>query len=96
MSTATAHLVAAEPVEAAAGAAPYLTSVRHGRRRLADGRQALAAERRRSAAGSDRAFLDAKRATARFYAEHFLAPAPGCLAAITGGRTVLDFDIEQL
>jgi alkylation response protein AidB-like acyl-CoA dehydrogenase len=95
LETATAHLVAAEPDEAAAGAAPYLTLFGTVAGGWLMARQALAAERRRSAAGSDQAFLDAKRATARFYAEHFLAPAPGCLAAITGGRTVLDFNIDQ-
>ena len=32
----------------------------------------------------------------RFYAEHFLALAPGYLPAILGGGTVLDLDPDQL
>jgi hypothetical protein len=38
----------------------------------------------------------AKLATARFYAEHFLARAPAYLPAIAGGATVIDFDPELL
>jgi hypothetical protein len=37
-------------------------------------------------------FAAAKLATARFYAEHFLARAPAYLPAIGGGATVIDFD----
>ncbi len=58
-------------------------------------RLALAAERRLAANG-DAAFLSAKRLTARFYAEHFLATAPGYLPAVVGGGTVLDCDPDQL
>ena len=58
-------------------------------------RLALAAESRSAANGSDAAFLSAKRATARFYAEHFLALAPGYLPCIVGGHTVLDFDPDR-
>jgi hypothetical protein len=32
----------------------------------------------------------------RFHAEHFLALAPGHLPATLGGKTVLDFDPDQL
>ena len=42
-------------------------------------RQALAASRRLAGGEEDVAFLAAKIATARFYAEHFLAMAPGYL-----------------
>ena len=58
-------------------------------------RLALAAERRGAADGGNLAFHRAKLATARFYAEHFLALAPGYLPGILGGATVLDFDPDQ-
>ena len=38
----------------------------------------------------------ARRATARFYAEHYLSRAPSYLPAIKGGRTVIDFDPDLL
>jgi len=38
----------------------------------------------------------AKQATARFFAEHVLATAPGLLPAIKGGATVVDFDPDAL
>jgi len=59
-------------------------------------RLALAAERRGAENGKDNAFLAAKQATARFYAEHFLALAPSYLSGVLGGGTVLDFDPDQL
>ena len=55
-------------------------------------RQALAAERNLATNGKDRAFLAAKLATARFYGEHFLVQAPGYLAGVTSGSTVIEFD----
>ncbi len=58
-------------------------------------RQALAADRLIAAGEGDAAFLCAKIATARFYADHFLALAPGHLPAILGGATVLGFDPDQ-
>jgi len=57
-------------------------------------RLALAAERRSAENGRDAAFLSSKRLTARFYAEHFLALAPGHLPGVVGGGTVLGFDPE--
>ncbi len=51
-------------------------------------RLALAAER----GGDNPGFIAAKRATARFYAEHFLPRAPAWLPAIEGGSTVVEFD----
>ena len=59
-------------------------------------RAALAAEGRRAADGEDTAFLAAKLTTARFYAEHFLALAPGYVPGVVGGGTVLDFDLGLL
>jgi hypothetical protein len=38
----------------------------------------------------------AKLATARFFAEHDLARAPGFLAAIKGGETVVNFAPDAL
>ncbi len=54
-------------------------------------RMALAA---RATAADD--FAAAKLATARFYAEHYLARAPAYLPAILGGATVVDFDPDWL
>ena len=59
------------------------------------GRLALAAFRRLAGGGDDTRFLSAKIVTARFYADHFLALAPGYLPAIRGAAAVLDFDPEQ-
>ena len=39
---------------------------------------------------------DAKRAVARFYAEHYLARAPGLLPAIMAGAAVTEFDPDWL
>ena len=54
-------------------------------------RLALAAQ---NAADPD--FAAAKLATARFYAEHYLARAPSYLPAIQGGATILGFDPDLL
>jgi alkylation response protein AidB-like acyl-CoA dehydrogenase len=61
---------------------------------LAEG--ALAASRHLKARESDDDFLKAKIATARFFAEHNLALAPGLLPAVTGGATVMGFDLDVL
>jgi 3-(methylthio)propanoyl-CoA dehydrogenase len=92
---ATAYLVEAEAAPAAAASSPYLTLLGTLSAGWLMGRQALAAERRRAANGEDAAFLAAKVLTARFYAEHILALAPGYLPAVTGGATVIDFDPRQ-
>jgi len=59
-------------------------------------KSALAAERQIEAGGGDRQFYAAKILTARFFAEHLLAPAPALLPAVTGGETVMDFDLDRL
>ena len=95
LDAATSHLAAADAVCAAAGARPYLElfGIVAGGWLLA--RLALAAERQiATKAEEDRGFLVAKCATARAYAEHFLASAPGYLAAVTGG-SVLNFPLDQ-
>ena len=58
-------------------------------------REAIAAASRLAANGQHTAFLAAKLVTARFYAGHFLALAPGYLPGIIGADTVLDFDLHQ-
>ena len=90
MEEATEYLVAAEPALAAAGSAPYLQLFGTVAGAWLMARLALAARGR----GGD--FAAAKLATARFYAEHFLARAPAYLPAITGGATVIDFDPDWL
>jgi hypothetical protein len=96
LETATSFLVDAEPVLAAAGSAPYLQLFGTVCAGWLAARQALAAERRLAEHLGDEAFCSAKRATARFYAEHFLAMTPGYLPGIIGGSTVVDFDPEVL
>ena len=90
LETATGYLVEAEPAIAAAGSAPYLNLFGtvmggHLMARLALGARKVG-----------HPLADAKLATARFYAEHILATAPGFLPAVKGGATVVGFDPEQL
>ena len=68
-----------------AGATPYLElfGLVTGGWLLA--REALAATRLRAGGQGDAAFLDAKVATARFYAEQLLPAAPGLAAVVTAG-----------
>jgi len=91
LERATEYLVAAEPALAAAGSAPYLALFGTVAGGWLMARLALAA-RARAADG----FAAAKLATARCYAEHYLARAPGYLPAIMGGATILGFDPELL
>ena len=89
--TATAYLVTAEPALAAAGSAPYLNLCGTVLGGWLMARVAAAALQRHDAALSA-----AKLATARFYAEHFLARAQAYLPALMGGATVVDFDPDWL
>jgi 3-(methylthio)propanoyl-CoA dehydrogenase len=95
IADATGDLVEADRALAAAGAAPYLQLVGTVCGGWLLGRQALAAFRRLAGGEEDAAFLSAKIATARFFADYYLALAPGYLAAIRGGATVLDFDPDR-
>jgi 3-(methylthio)propanoyl-CoA dehydrogenase len=95
LDAATSHLVDADPAEAAAGSVPYLNMLGTVSAGWLMARQAIAAESRLSANPPDAAFLAAKLATARFFADHFLALAPGYLAGVKSGITVLDFDPRQ-
>ncbi|MGA8400522.1 MAG: acyl-CoA dehydrogenase [Stellaceae bacterium] len=86
----TEYLVEADPAIAAAGSVPYLNLF---------GRVMGGHLMARLAVGARKAghpLADAKLATARFYADHVLAAAPGFLPAIKGGATVIGFDPEQL
>ena len=96
LEAATSLLVEAKPALAAAGSMPYLQLFGTVCAGWLTARLALAAERRSAENGADAAFLWAKRLAARFYAEHFLAFAPGYLPGIIGGGTVLGFDPDQL
>ena len=59
-------------------------------------RALLAAERLLAAGQGDRAFLEAKVATARFYAEHLLAKAPGLRDSIVdGAESVTQMALES-
>jgi alkylation response protein AidB-like acyl-CoA dehydrogenase len=91
LDQATAHLVAADPAAAAAGSVPYLQLFGTVTGGWLTARVAAASLRQ-----PDDAMTRTKLATARFYAEHFLARAPAYLPAIAGGATVIDFDPELL
>jgi 3-(methylthio)propanoyl-CoA dehydrogenase len=95
LEAATTRLVDSKPAAAATGSAPYLQLFGIVCAGWLMARQALAADRLLAAGEGDPAFLHAKLATARFYAEHFLALAPGHLPAILGAATVLGFDPDQ-
>jgi len=91
LERATEYLVAAEPALAAAGSAPYLAlfgTVAGGwlMARLSQAARARAAH----------GFAAAKLATARCYAEQYLARAPSYLPAVMGGATVMGFDPDLL
>ena len=90
LEQATAFLVEAEPTHAAAGSAPYLALFGTVLGGWLMSRIAAAAQER------EPQFAVAKRATAQFYAEHYLARAPGYLPAILGGATVADFSLDLL
>ena len=69
--------------------------VRHRLRGLADGTPGARRRSPAAAGDGDPAFFRSKLATARFYADHFLALAPGILPGVLGGATVLAFDPDQ-
>jgi len=96
LETSTAYLVAAEPASAAAASVPYLSLLGTVSAGWLMARQASAAARRMAETGGDAAFFAAKIAAARFYAEHFLAQAPGYLNGVMGSETVLEFNPELL
>ena len=92
-----ADKVHAAPDDAAAGCAPYLRmfGLTVGGYLLIRG--ARAAARLLAEDGADRAFLAAKLATARFYAEQILPQAPALLGPVTrGAETLFAIDADQL
>ena len=95
VKTATDRLVDSDAATAAAGSSPYLELFGVVCAGWLMARQALAADRLLAAGEADTAFLRAKIATTQFYADHFLALAPGHLPAILGGATVLGFNPDQ-
>jgi alkylation response protein AidB-like acyl-CoA dehydrogenase len=82
---ATAWITAAEPVDALAGATPYLRLVGVVLGGWLMARQALAATTRLATAPAERAFLEAKLVTARFYCTQLLPQAAGLVPAVTAG-----------
>ena len=85
------------PDDAAAGCSPYLRmfGLTVGGYLLTRG--ARAAARLLAEDGADRAFLAAKLATARFYAEQILPQAPALLGPVTrGAETLFAIDADQL
>jgi hypothetical protein len=96
LKTTSCCLVEIAAAEAAAGSMPFLEMLGIVCSGWLMARQALAADRRLTADPGEPGFLAAKLGTARFYAEHFLARAEGCLVRALGGDTVLRFDPDQL
>ena len=78
-----------DPVDALAGATPYLTMFGTVVGGWLMARQALAARHELAGGSSDVAYLEAKVTTARFYADQLLPQAAGLLPAITAGGSVL-------
>jgi 3-(methylthio)propanoyl-CoA dehydrogenase len=91
LECATEYLVAAEPALAAAGSAPYLALFG-----TVVGGWLMARLAGAAGARATPGFAAAKLATARSYAEHYLARAPSYLPAIMGGATILGFDPDLL
>jgi hypothetical protein len=96
LEEATLFLVTVDAATAAAGSVPYLNLLGTVCAGWLLGCQAGAAQQRTAKSGDAGGFLGDKVRTARFYAEHFLAPAPGLLPAVRGGATVLGFAPERL
>jgi alkylation response protein AidB-like acyl-CoA dehydrogenase len=96
LEAATLFLLTAEAATAAAGSVPYLTLLGTVCAGWLLGCQARAAQLRAAKTGDAGGFLGDKVGTARFYAEHFLAPTPGLLPGVRGGATVLGFAPERL
>ena len=96
LEEATRFLVKADPATAAAGSVPYLGLLGTVGAGWLLGCQARAALKRAAERGDISGFFADKVRTARFYADHFLALAPGHLPAVVGGATVLGFAPERL
>ena len=85
-----------DPKAVHAGAVPFLDLMGIVSGGWQMGRAALAAQAKLAKGEGDAAFLRAKIATARFFADHYLAHAPGLRATVTeGARGVLALAAEQ-
>jgi 3-(methylthio)propanoyl-CoA dehydrogenase len=84
-----------DPPRALAGAVPYLKQLGTVTGGWLMATSALAATARLRTRAGDAGFNEAKLLTARFYAEHVLPAAPALLPAITGGATVMAFDLDR-
>jgi len=91
-----ASAIAEDMPGALAGAVPYLElfGIVTGGWLLAKG--ALAAHRALGKGADKQEFLHARIMTARFFAEHRLARAPGLVSAVAAGPSVIAFDPELL
>jgi len=99
LEQASGDLVAAfgeDPARALAGSVPYLRLMGIVAGGWIMAQSLVAAQRGLANGDADRTFCEAKLGTARFYAEHLLAAAPALLPAITGGATVMGFDLDAL
>jgi hypothetical protein len=86
---------AADPNAAYAGSVPYLLLAGQLVAGWQMARSLLAAERLLAGGDGDRAFLEAKIATARFHAEHILARLPGARDTIVeGAASVMAMPLE--
>jgi len=98
LASASESLIAsfgADPAPALAGAGPYLKLFGLVTGGWLMAKAALASRHRLDQGGGDAAFHRAKILTARFFAEHKLALAPALVAAIAGGKTVTDFELDR-
>ena len=99
LGRATEWLVATFPDQpdlAAAGAAPYLKLFGTVTGGWQMARAGLAARRRLDSNGENAAFLGAKLATARFYADQVLGEASAIARVVTeGGTSVMALDADQ-
>ena len=99
LATASENLLAtyrARPERALAGAVPYLRLFGTVAAGWLMAKAALAAWQRRASDEAAGAVCEGKLVTARFFAEHSLATAPGLVPAIAGGETVMKLDPELL
>ena len=86
----------ADPKAAAAGSVPLLKLMGLVTGGWQMARAALAARRRLDAGEGDAAFYNAKIATARFFADHFLTQVPGLALSVTQGAAgALALEDEQ-
>jgi alkylation response protein AidB-like acyl-CoA dehydrogenase len=86
----------ASPNAVFAGSVPYLMLAGNLMAGWQMARALVSAEAQLCADSGDRAFLEAKVATARFYAEHILAKVPGLRDAIVeGGESVTALALES-